>query len=97
MKEYFNSSIQYYLRHLSNEGCLDPIREIVTDFTKHLSNHISDEQKKYIEDNTINKIKTTKDRRIIEDVLVLIKTIKIDKKVDEKTLTLIEEGLRSLL
>lgn len=97
MKEYFNSSINYYLRHLSNEGCLDPVREIVTDFTKHLSEHISNEQKKYIEENTINKLKTTKDKRIIEDVLILIRSIKVDKKVDEKTLNLIEEGLKSLL
>lgn len=97
MKEYFNSSINYYIRHLSNEGCLDPVREIVTDFTTHLSKHITSEQKKYIEENSVNKVSTKKDKRIIEDVLILIRSIKIDKKVDETTLTLIEEGLKSLL
>lgn len=92
MKEYFNSAIVYYLRHLSQNGCLDPVREIVSDFTEYMKNNISKEQLKYIEDNCILDNKKT-----LEDILILVKTMRVNKRYDEQSLKLIEEGLKSLL
>jgi hypothetical protein len=92
MKEYFKSNIQYYLRHLQQSGCLDPVREIATDFTDYLKEYLTDEQKKYIKTNTQDR-----DKKIISDVLILIKTMKANNKVDPKILKLIEEGLSSLI
>lgn len=92
MKEYFNSTIVYYLRHLSENGCPDPVREIVSDFTEYMKNHISKEQKGYIEKNIkSSSVKT------IEDMLILVKTMRVSNKYDEQSLKLIEEGLKSLL
>ena len=91
MKNYFKSNIQYYLRHLQESGCPDPVQVVVTDFVSYMKEHINDKQKKYIDKEIDNK-----NKRIIEDSLVLLGTIKT-KDSDTKTLKLIEEGLKSLL
>lgn len=93
MKEYFNSTILYYLRHLSNNGCPDPVREVVSDFTDYMKNNITKEQKDYIENNIISSSK----KKTLEDVLILVKTMRISNKYDEQSLKLVEEGLKSLL
>lgn len=93
MKEYFNSTIVYYLRHLSENGCPDPVREVVSNFTEYMNNHITKEQKEYIEKN----IKSSSQNKTLEDVLILVKTMRVSKKYDEQSLKLIEEGLSSLL
>lgn len=93
MKDYFRSSIQYYLRHLYENGCLDPVREITTDFTSYLNEYITDNQKKYIEDN-INK---EANENIVKDIIVLVRSLQGSRKVDKETLLLIEKSLKSLL
>ena len=94
MKEYFKSSIQYYLRHLCDNRCLDPVREITTEFTDYLKGYITTEQQKYIEDNTHCSVQN---KRTIEDIITLVKSVQVKREIDNKTMKLIEEGLKSLL
>lgn len=92
MKNYFNSNIQYYLRHLHESGCLDPVQQITTDFVDYMKNQLNDNQKDYVH----TQLRTNKNKRIIEDALILLKTIKVNES-DKKTIDLIKEGLKSLL
>lgn len=92
MKGYFNSTIQYYLRHLAESGCPDPVREVVTDFTEYMSEYTSKEQESYIKDN----IKNTNKQKTINDMTILVKAMLANGRYNEQSLRLILEGLKSL-
>ena len=92
MKGYFNSTIQYYLRHLANNGCPDPVRDVITDFTEYMNEYISKEQESYIKDN----IKDARKQKTVDDMTILVRAMLANGRYNEQSLKLILEGLKSL-
>lgn len=88
MKEYFKDAIAYYFKWLSGEGYSDPVKIIISDFLDTIK--ITKEQKEYIQ----NKAGVKSDD--IDNLLILIKKMKMDNKVDMQSLDLIEDYLKRM-
>lgn len=89
MDDYFKSAIVYYFKYLVDNNFNDPIKVIITDFLDTVK--ITEEQKKYIYENTGIK------NNGIDSMLVLIKRMRMQNEIDQESLKLIEDGLKRLL
>ena len=88
MKDYFKDAIVYYFKHLAEEGYKDPVRIIISDFLETIK--ITKEQEEYIRKETGVK------KNDIDNLLILIKKMKVDKEIDIQSLNLIENYLKKL-
>lgn len=88
MEDYFKDAIVYYYKYLIKEGYSDPVRIIISNFLEAVK--ITKEQEEYIKDKTNVDIKT------INNLLILIKKMKADNKIDIQSLDLIESYLMKL-
>lgn len=88
MKDYFENSLIFYYKELVEKGCSDPVKIIIGDFVRTIT--ITKEQQDYI-----NKM-TELDGKMISNLLILILKMKDDKEYNEKSLDLLEKGLRHL-
>ena len=89
MDDYFKSAIVYYFKYLVDNGFNDPMKVIITDFLDTVK--ITEDQKKYIYDNT--GIKSNG----IDNMIILIKNMRMQNEIDQESLKLIEDGLKRLL
>lgn len=88
MKEYFKDAVVYYFKWLAGEGYNDPVRVIISDFLDAIK--VTKEQDDYIKKTAnINK-------NDIDNLLILIKKMKMDNKIDTESLNLIEDYLKRL-
>lgn len=88
MKDYFKSAVAYYFKHLIGEGYSDPVQVIIYDFLETIK--ITKEQQNYIM-KTFNI-----EENDIFNLLILIKKMKSDKKIDEESLDLIADYIKHL-
>lgn len=88
MESYFKNAIVFYYKYLLEQGVDDPIRVIIGDFISTVK--ITKEQQEYI------KNMSDKEFKMIENIIILISKMKLDKKYDEKSLDLIQQGLSNL-
>lgn len=88
MKDYFENSLIFYYKDLVQKGCSDPVKIIIGDFVRTIT--ITKEQQEYI-----NKM-TELDSKMIDNLLILISKMKNDEKYDNKSLDLLENGLKHL-
>ena len=90
MQDYFKSAIAYYFKYLVDNGYNDPVKVIISDFLDTIK--ITKEQRDYIlKENSID------DKDNINNMLVLIRKMKADNKIDVDSLDLIENGLKHLM
>lgn len=89
MENYFKSSISYYFKWLVDNGYNDPMKVIISDFLNTVK--ITDEQREYIASQT--KI----EKNNIDNILILLKKMKVEKKIDVEAINLIEKELKKLL
>lgn len=88
MKDYFKSAVAYYFKHLVGEGYSDPVRIIIYDFLETIK--VTKEQQ-----NFMMKTFNIKENDMY-NLLILIKKMKADKKIDEESLDLIADYIRHL-
>lgn len=88
MKDYFKSAVAYYFKYLVGEGYNDPVQVIIYDFLETIK--ITKEQQKFIK-KTFNI-----EENDIFNLLILIKKMKSDKKIDEESLDLIADYMKHL-
>ena len=88
MKDYFKDAVAYYFKWLAGEGYSDPARVIIADFLDTIK--VTKEQKDYIN----NSIPANK--KDIDNLLILIKKMKMDNKIDTESLDLIEDYLKRM-
>ena len=88
MKDYFKDAVAYYFKWLSGEGYADPARVIISDFLDTIK--VTKEQENYI------KKTASVEKKDIDNLLILIKKMKMDKEVDLQSLDLIEDYLKRL-
>lgn len=88
MKDYFKNSLIFYYKDLVNKGFDDPVKIIIGDFVNTIT--ITNEQQEYI-----SKM-TEQDKKMIDNLLILILKMKNDKEYDNKSLELLENWLRYL-
>lgn len=88
MKDYFKSAVAYYFKYLAGEGYSDPTQVIIYDFLETIK--ITKEQQNFI-------MKTFNIRENdIFNLLILIKKMKLDKKIDDESLDLIADYIKHL-
>lgn len=88
MKSHFRSTIVYYFQHLVKEGHRDPSRVIVADLLETIE--LTKEQQDYV------LRMTDEDKKIIDDVLILVRKMRKDKQLDMKALEVIEHSLKHI-
>lgn len=88
MRDYFKSAIGFYYKDLAEKGCDDPVKVIIADFVNTVK--ITKEQEGFI------YTMTKEDSKLLDNILILIAKMKIDKKYDGKNLDVIEKGLLHL-
>lgn len=89
MDDYFKSAVVYYFKYLVEHGYNDPVKVIINDFLDTIK--ITDEQKKFIYNN--NKVESN----TVDNMMVLIKKMRISNEIDQEALKLIEDGLKKML
>ena len=87
MKEYFKNSIAYYYKHLRKSGCGDPLQVIASDFVNTIQ--LSDLQKEFVLSNAKPKK--------VENIILILKKMQSDKKIDNKAIDIIIKELNELI
>lgn len=88
LKSHFQSAIVYYYKQLAESGYDDPVRVIIADFIDTVK--VTDKQKDFM------LASTSQDKKILDDIIVILRKMKSDEELDIKALDLAEKGLMHL-